>query len=94
MKKLTVLIFALLCANVLWAELEFSPPTKELEWFGGENDLYSSSEEAERQTGIRGSQRAPIAPATLLLIWLGTTAVGTTIIRNLKNKKRDKKWKN
>lgn len=44
-----------MCANVLWAQLEFSTPTKELEWFGGENDLYSSSSEAERQTGIRGS---------------------------------------
>lgn len=77
-----------MCANVLSAQSSFNPPTKEINWFGGNGDDYSSADDAERGTGIRRSQGAPIAPATLLLLGLGGAAVGTTVIRN--SKKGDK----
>lgn len=36
-----------------------------------------------------GIRRAPIAPATLLLLGLGGAAVGTMVYRNTKNKKEE-----
>ncbi len=80
MKKILLVVCALLCANMVMAE--FTPPTKEINWF---NDGETSSE-AEGRTGIRrtGTQsgNGPIAPATLLLLGLGGAAVGTKVVRN------------
>ncbi len=39
--------------------------------------------------GGDGLRRAPIAPATLLLLGLGGAAVGTMVYRNTKNKKEE-----
>jgi hypothetical protein len=38
---------------------------------------------------LNGIRRAPIAPATLLLLSLGGAAVGTMVYRNTKNKKEE-----
>ncbi len=79
MKKILLVICALLCANMVMAD----PPTLSTEWFGAGKD-YANAEDAERRSGIRGqrSTTPPISPATLLLLGLGGAAVGTKVVRN------------
>lgn len=48
------------------------------------------TDESEKWTKEdQGLHRAPIAPATLLLLGLGGAAVGTMVYRNTKNKKEE-----
>lgn len=81
MKKiLTLLVVATMSLS---AFAQYQPPTKEINWFGGEGDQYGNEGDAERGTGIR-REKNPIAPATLLLLGLGGAAVGTKVLRNTK----------
>lgn len=78
MKKTLLVACALLCANMVMAQV---PPAKEFNWFGSDKE-YGNSEEAEKETGIRRTKSEPIAPATLLLLGLGGAVVGTKVVRN------------
>lgn len=80
MKKILLVVCALLCANMVMAE--FTPPTKQINWFS-----QGQEGEAEANTGIRRSSQVdegnpPITPATLLLLGLGGAVVGGKVIRN------------
>jgi hypothetical protein len=76
MKKFLIATCVLMCANVLMAQpVPTGTPTSP----------------AADQTGKGGDglRRAPIAPATLLLLGLGGAAVGTMVYRNTKNKNEE-----
>lgn len=79
MKKILLVICALLCANMVVAD----PPTLPTDWFGADKK-YKNAGEAEANTGIRGTRTVvdPISPATLLLLGLGGAVVGTKVVRN------------
>lgn len=70
-KKFTVLILALMCANAVSAQPR---PT------------LLNSNDTQGSTNIRNQNpnQAPIAPATLLLLGLGGATVGTKVISNTK----------
>lgn len=83
MKKILTLLVVATMSLSAFAQT-FQPPTKEINWFGGNDDDYGNAEDAERGTGIRRDKSGPIAPATLLLLGLGGAAVGTKVLRNTK----------
>lgn len=65
----------------LSALAEFTPPTKEINWFSG------NQEEAYENSRLRRSNAqgpVPLTPATLLLLGLGGAVVGTKVLRNTK----------
>ncbi|MEE0948092.1 MAG: hypothetical protein U0L53_05150 [Bacteroidales bacterium] len=76
MKKFLIATCAIMCANVLMAQ-----PTPTGTPTSPANDPTGK--------GGDGIRRAPIAPATLLLLGLGGAAVGTMVYRNTKNKKEE-----
>ena len=79
MKKTLLVACALLCANMVMAQV---PPTKDFDWFGS-GKQYENSDKAEENTGIRRTKNTtPVAPATLLLLGLGGAVVGTKVVRN------------
>ena len=74
MKKTLLVACALLCANMVMAQV---PPTKEFKW-GNDGQYGANDEGAEENTGIRRTKNTtPVAPATLLLLGLGGAVVGT-----------------
>lgn len=81
MKKVAIFLAAIALTTGVFAQ--FQPPTKEINWFGGDKD-YADAEEAEKETGIRHAKSTPITPATLLLLGLGGAVVGTKVVRNRK----------
>ena len=81
MKKILTLLVVATMSLSAFAQGDFNPPTKEINWFG--NEGYGDADDAERGTGIR-REKSPIAPATLLLLGLGGAAVGTKVLRNTK----------
>jgi hypothetical protein len=75
MRKFLIATCAIMCANVLMAQpMPPTPPTDDAEKWTKED---------------QGLRRAPVAPATLLLLGLGGAAVGTMVYRNTKNKKEE-----
>ena len=76
MRKFLIATCAIMCANVLMAQPTppGTPTNPNGDPFNAENN---------------GLRRAPIAPATLLLLGLGGAAVGTMVYRNTKNKKEE-----
>ena len=76
MRKFLIATCAIMCANVLMAQPV--PPSNP----SNPNDNPFNAEN-------NGVHRAPIAPATLLLLGLGGAAVGTMVYRNTKNKKEE-----
>lgn len=81
MKKVAIFLAAIALTTGVFAQ--FNPPTKDINWFGSGDKDYANAEQAEEGTGIR-RPKAPIAPATLLLLGLGGAVVGTRVIRNTK----------
>lgn len=81
MKKVAIFLAAIALTTGVFAQ--FNPPTKDINWFGSGDKDYANAEQAEEGTGIRRT-KAPIAPATLLLLGLGGAVVGTRVIRNTK----------
>lgn len=80
MKKIAVFLAAIAVSVSVLA----GPPTKDIDWFG-EGKTYTNANNAQANTGIRGTNRTtepPIAPATLLLLGLGGAVVGGKVIRN------------
>ena len=79
MRKFLIATCIVMCASTLMAQLP-QVPTEPVDNTGNYNPGY----------GIRGDlAKAPIAPATLLLLGLGGAAVGTMVYRNTKNKKEE-----
>ncbi len=83
MKKATIFL-----AAIALSVGAFAQPALPEKWFGeqmteGFNETYRgwTEEDAEANTGIR-RRRAPLAPATLLLLGLGGAVVGTKVVRN------------
>ena len=93
MKKITLFVLSICFVSVLSAQ---APPTitSGKWWIGadgtGEGGRLTGSEAYGRGYTTRGTRtsdpRAPIAPATLLLLGLGGAAVGTTVLRNTRKK--------
>lgn len=80
MKKIAVFLAAIAVSVSVLAD----PPTKAIDWFG-QGKEYTSDDDAQARTGIRGTNRTlptPITPATLLLLGLGGAVVGGKVIRN------------
>lgn len=80
MKKVAIFLAAIALTTGVFAQ--FQPPTKDIDWFGS-GKQYEDEGEAEEGTGIRRT-KAPLAPATLLLLGLGGAVVGTRVVRNTK----------
>lgn len=81
MKKVAIFLAAIALTTGVFAQ--FNPPTKDINWFGSGDKDYANAEQAEERTGIRRT-KAPIAPATLLLLGLSGAVVGTRVVRNTK----------
>ena len=85
MKKVAIFLAAIALTTGVFAQVP-DLPQKPIDWF---NEQYNESglseqeivERAEQTTGIR-RDRAPLAPATLLLLGLGGAVVGTKVVRN------------
>lgn len=85
MKKVAIFLAAIALTTGVFAQVP-DLPTKPIDWFNEQYDETGLSEQeiverAEQTTGIRRS-RAPLAPATLLLLGLGGAVVGTKVVRN------------
>ena len=87
MKKLAVFLAAIALTTGVFAQV--TPSKTPITWF---DEVYQPgnnltdeelSQRAEETTGIR-RDRAPLAPATLLLLGLGGAVVGTKVVRNRK----------
>jgi hypothetical protein len=76
MRKFLIATCAIMCANVLMAQP--TPPSDP-----------KNPDQSPINAADNGLRRAPIAPATLLLLGLGGAAVGTMVYRNTKNKKEE-----
>ena len=83
MKKAAIFLAAIALSVGAFAQ---TPPSKPIEWFNELANTESMNQQekeqyAEETTGIRRN-RAPLAPATLLLLGLGGAVVGTKVVRN------------
>ena len=97
MKKIVLALCLLMFVNSLQAQM---PPTIGDGWRGGYNgERYMNNGEAEglgllirsRKPYSQNDERStvgnpPLAPATLLLLGLGSVAVGGTVYRNTKKR--------
>ena len=84
MKKVAIFLAAIALTTGVFAQVV---PTTPITWFDEQATEHPSWEEEgktpESTTGIRRN-RAPLAPATLLLLGLGGAVVGTKVVRNRK----------
>ncbi len=78
MKKILFFICTFFCANLVLAQ---RPPIPTQRPTGA----VTQGEDPYENTRLRG-QRAPISPATLLLLGLSSATVGTRILRNTKRR--------
>ena len=82
MKKVAIFLAAIALTTGVFAQV--TPNKTPIVWFEEQASLNPSWEEGktpESTTGIRRN-RAPLAPATLLLLGLGGAVVGTKVVRN------------
>lgn len=85
MKKVAIFLAAIALTTGVFAQVR--PGQTPIEWFNeqakpnGPHPEWNGQETAESTTGIRRN-RAPLAPATLLLLGLGGAVVGTKVVRN------------
>lgn len=82
MKRIFVLIFALMCADAVMAQEGYSIG----DGFIPPKPTFLMNNTSQGESNIRNTNQsdAPIAPATLLLLGLGGASVGVTVIRNTK----------
>ena len=78
MKKILFFICTFFCANLVLAQRPPIPTQRP-------NGAVTEGENPYENTRLRG-QRAPISPATLLLLGLSSATVGTRILRNTKRR--------
>lgn len=86
MKKLAVFLAAIALTTGVFAQVGPAIPQTPIDWFDEKVDLnqeWGNGKTPESTTGIR-RDRAPLAPATLLLLGLGGAVVGTKVVRNRK----------
>lgn len=88
MKKVAVFLAAIALTTGVFAQV--IPNQTPIDWFDErynpntiDKDEPGFADKAEAATGIRRS-RAPLTPATLLLLGLGGAVVGTKVVRNRK----------
>jgi hypothetical protein len=87
MKKVAIFLAAIALTTGVFAQV--TPGQTPKEWFEAQVQYHpewmnqETPETPESTTGIRRN-RAPLAPATLLLLGLGGAVVGTRVIRNTK----------
>ncbi|MEE1302240.1 MAG: hypothetical protein UHD64_05590 [Bacteroidales bacterium] len=86
MKKVAVFLAAIALTTGVFAQV--TPNKTPIVWFEEQvqephPEWGNNQETAESTTGIRRN-RAPLAPATLLLLGLGGAVVGTKVVRNRK----------
>lgn len=93
MKKIAFLFLSVLCVNILVAQGDSPlPPTiTSGKWWNGERNSLTSGQAhglgiTSRSTPDNPQQRAPLAPATLLLLGLGGCAVGAKVYNNTRKK--------
>ena len=85
MKKVAIFLAAIALTTGVFAQV--APQADPIEWFESRYDESHNltqgqlAQGAEQTTGIR-RDRAPLAPATLLLLGLGGAVVGTKVVRN------------
>ncbi|MEE0267802.1 MAG: hypothetical protein UD103_07485 [Bacteroidales bacterium] len=86
MKKVAIFLAAIALTTGVFAQVPDLPQAPK-DWFNEQVTDHPSWEEEgktpESTTGIRRN-RAPLAPATLLLLGLGGAVVGTKVVRNRK----------
>lgn len=90
MKKVAVFLAAIALTTGVFAQSQPNLPDipkTPIVWFDEQTDAdgphreWLGQETPESTTGIRRN-RAPLAPATLLLLGLGGAVVGTKVVRN------------
>lgn len=88
MKKVAIFLAAIALTTGVFAQV--IPSQTPIDWFDERyepntinKDEQGFADKAEAETGIRRN-RAPLAPATLLLLGLGGAVVGTKVVRNRK----------
>ena len=85
MKKVAIFLAAIALTTGVFAQV--TPNKTPIVWFEeqvqGPHPDWNNRETPESTTGIRRN-RAPLAPATLLLLGLGGAVVGTKVVRNRK----------
>ena len=84
MKKVAIFLAAIALTTGVFAQVPDLPQTP-IDWFDEQVNLnqegWGNGKTPESTTGIR-RDRAPLAPATLLLLGLGGAVVGTKVVRN------------
>ena len=92
MKKITLFVLSICFVSVLSAQ-SMPPTITSGKWWideGNTGDLDGSKAWelgiTTRSTPNNTITRAPLAPATLLLLGLGGVAVGTTVLKNTRKK--------
>lgn len=86
MKKVAIFLAAIALTTGVFAQVPDLPQAP-IDWFNEQTDAdgphqeWLGQETPESTTGIRRN-RAPLAPATLLLLGLGGAVVGTKVVRN------------
>ena len=84
MKKVAIFLAAIALTTGVFAQVV---PTTPIDWFDEQANTggvtWGPDDNPESTTGIRRN-RAPLAPATLLLLGLGGAVVGTKVVRNRK----------
>jgi hypothetical protein len=94
MKKITLFVLSICFVSVLSAQM---PPTiTSGKWWNGADgsgngrltggEAYGLGITTRSTRTTEDPTRAPIAPATLLLLGLGGAAVGTTVLKNTRKK--------
>jgi hypothetical protein len=91
MKKIVLALCLLMFVNSLQAQM---PPTISDDWIGGNMDngqageagLLIRSRKPSLGEARESVENPPLAPATLLLLGLGSVAVGGTVYRNTKKR--------
>ena len=82
MKKVAIFLAAIALTTGVFAQVV---PTTPIDWFDEQANTggvtWGPDDNPESTTGIRRN-RAPLAPATLLLLGLGGAVVGTKVVRN------------
>lgn len=75
-KKFLMIVACIGFCTAINAQVPTLPPTPSVD----------PSNDADYSNTVKGEGQAPIAPATLLLLGLGASAVGATVYRNQKQK--------
>ena len=94
MKKITLFVLSICFVSVLSAQ-PMPPTITSGKWWSGDvgnngtltgGEAFNSGYTTRSTRTTEDPTRAPLAPATLLLLGLGGAAVGTTVLKNTRKK--------